>query len=73
MGTLAVGGPAGATVLVDGAPRGLTPKYLLLPLGAHRVEVIGSDGTRLGGTSLTLRPEHTRSSPLRFSPPASKP
>jgi hypothetical protein len=68
-GTLAVGGPVGATVLVDGAPRGLTPKYIPLSLGAHRVEVVSSDGARLGATVVTIKPEHTASAPLRWSPP----
>jgi hypothetical protein len=31
--------PAGASVLVDGADRGVTPLALTLPLGAHTVEV----------------------------------
>src|SRR5262249_44467140 len=67
-GTLAVGGPVGASVLVDGAPRGLTPKYIPLALGTHRVEVVSSDGARLGSTVVTLKPEHTASNPLRWSP-----
>lgn len=70
MATLAVGGPVGATVLVDGSPRGLTPKYIQLPLGAHRVQVMSVSGASLGTTTITLRADHTASSPLRWSPPA---
>ncbi len=46
--------PIGATVLVDGDSVGTTPLWLeSVPAGAHRVQIIGPDGTRID-TTLTL-------------------
>jgi serine/threonine protein kinase len=46
-GTLAVTTePAGAQVIVDGEPRGVTPVTLTLPPGPHRVELVGEGEPR---------------------------
>ena len=53
-------------VLVDGVPRGFAPARLELPVGAHRVELIGRDGVKHGPKEITVSRQHTESSPLAW-------
>lgn len=68
VGFLAVGGEAvfNAEVLVDGRPRGFAPRLLELPVGKHRIELIGKQGRRLAARELTLTTRHTQRAPLKF-------
>lgn len=38
--------PSGATVVIDGTPRGTTPLKLTLPVGAHSLEIRNGTGSR---------------------------
>jgi len=68
MGVLAIGGERflRGEVFVDGASVGLAPRQLELPVGPHQVELVLSDGTRVGPTPLVIEPRHTALSPLTW-------
>lgn len=67
-GVLAIGGERflKGEVLVDGRSIGFAPRQLELPSGAHQVEVVLVDGTRVGPRTLTVGPQHTESAPQRW-------
>jgi serine/threonine protein kinase len=71
-GVIAVGAPSddrGAQVLVDGVPRGVAPKQIVLSAGVHTVTLRRSDGRTLGPIAVTVRGEHTSRAPLRVPAP----
>ena len=53
-------------VFVDGISRGFAPTRLELPVGPHRVEVVGRDGVKHGPREVQLNRQHTQSSPLAW-------
>ena len=67
-GVLTIGGEQllRAEVFVDGVSRGFAPTRLELPVGPHRVELIGRDGVKRGPRELTVTRQHTESSPLAW-------
>lgn len=67
-GVLAIGGERllKGEIFVDGRSMGFAPRQLELPAGAHRVELVLPDGTRVGPRSITVGPQHTESSPQRW-------
>ena len=68
LGVLAIGGERflKGEVLVDGRSVGFAPRQLELPVGAHQLELVLSDGTRVGPRTFTIAPQHTELSPLRW-------
>jgi hypothetical protein len=67
-GVLTIGGEQllRGEVFVDGVSRGFAPTRLELPVGPHRVEIIGRDGVKHGPRELTVSRQHTGSSPLAW-------
>ncbi len=53
-------------VFVDGTSRGFAPTRLELPVGPHRVEVLGRDGVKHGPREVQINRQHTQSSPLSW-------
>lgn len=53
-------------VFVDGVSRGFAPTRLELPVGPHKVEVLGRDGVRHGPREVQINRQHTQSSPLAW-------
>ena len=68
LGVLAIGGERflKGEVIVDGRSLGFAPQQLELPVGNHRVELVLSDGARVGPRTFTIAPQHTELSPLRW-------
>ncbi len=68
LGVLAIGGERflKGEVLVDGRSVGFAPRQLELPVGAHQLELVLPDGTRVGPRTFTIAPQHTELSPLRW-------
>ena len=68
LGVLAIGGERflKGEVLVDGRSVGFAPRQLELPVGAHQLELVLADGTRVGPRTFTIAPQHTELSPLRW-------
>ncbi|MBL8919032.1 MAG: serine/threonine protein kinase [Myxococcaceae bacterium] len=68
MGVLAIGGERllKGEIFVDGRPAGFAPRQLELPTGAHQVELVLTDGTRLGPRVITVSAQHTESAPQRW-------
>jgi serine/threonine protein kinase len=68
LGVLAIGGERflKGEVLVDGRSLGFAPRQLELPVGAHQVELVLADGTRVGPRTFTVAAQHTELSPLRW-------
>jgi serine/threonine protein kinase len=67
-GVFAVGGELflRGEIFIDGASRGFAPNRLELPVGAHRVEVVGRDGVRHGPREIVVNRQHTQSAPLSW-------
>lgn len=67
-GVLAIGGERllKGEIFIDGRSMGFAPRQLELPAGAHRVELVLPDGTRVGPRSINVGPQHTESSPQRW-------
>ncbi|MFH0903422.1 MAG: serine/threonine-protein kinase [Pseudomonadota bacterium] len=68
VGILLIGGEQAlrAEILIDGTSMGYAPKRLTLPLGSHTVELLHSDGRRIGPVTVQLTVRHTLSAPLRY-------
>lgn len=66
-GMVAIGGEGAtrAEIFVDGSTRGYAPRVIALPAGAHSLELVRPDGSRLGPQRIEVTAQHTASSPLR--------
>jgi serine/threonine-protein kinase len=67
-GVVAIGGERflKAEILADGNSVGLAPRQLELTVGTHRLELVLPSGERVGPRSVTVAPQHTELSPLRW-------
>jgi len=66
-GVLTIGGELflRGEIFIDGVSRGFAPARLELPVGPHRLELIGRDGVK-HARELTVTRQHSQSSPLTW-------